>query len=60
MGEPDLGDVETRVDARPDLIDRIEAGDALALVELIEDATGAKARSVKVTVPRPAAPAAGG
>lgn len=53
-------EIEARVEERGDLVDRIHQGDTLALGELLEHATGAKPRSVKVTVPRPAAPAAGG
>jgi hypothetical protein len=58
--QPEPRDVETRVDERDDLIDRIDQGDDAALAELFEHATGARVRSVKVTVPRPAAPAIGG
>ncbi len=59
VDQPDPVDVEARVDERDDLVDRIDRGDSTALGELFEHATGAKVRSVKVTVPRPAAPAVG-
>lgn len=52
-------DVEARVAERDDLLDRLDAGDSAALGELLEHATGAKVASVKVTLPRHAAPAAG-
>ncbi len=52
--------VEARVAERDDLVDRVAQGDAAALGELFEHATGAKVRSVKVTLPAPASPAAGG
>lgn len=45
-------DAEARVDERGDLVERIARGDALALVELLEYASGAKARSVGVISPR--------
>ncbi len=57
--QPEHNDVEALVEERDDLVERIERGDPLALVELLEHTTGAKARSVKVTVPRPGASAAG-
>jgi hypothetical protein len=60
VGQPDEQDIETRVEERRDLLDRMDQGDIIALVELLEYATGAKARSVKITIPRPAAPAPGG
>lgn len=53
-------DIKARVEERGDLLDRLDQGDTVALAELLEHATGAKARSVKVTLPRPSAPAAGG
>ena len=53
-------DVEARVDERDDLVERIAQGDTAALGELFEYATGAMVRSVKVTLPDPVAPAAGG
>lgn len=53
-------EVSTRVAERDDLVDRIDQGDTAALGELFEHATGATVASVKVTVPRPAAPLAGG
>ena len=52
--------VEARVDERDDLVDRIALGDTVALGELFEHATGAKVRSVKVTLPDPVSPAAAG
>ena len=45
-------EVEARVDERPDLLERLDAGDTAALGELIEHATGAKVKNVKVTLPR--------
>ncbi len=60
VGKSEERDIEARVEERGDLLDRLDQGDTVALAELLEHATGAKARSVKVTVPRPSAPAAGG
>jgi hypothetical protein len=60
VAQPEQRDVEAKVDERDDLVERIDRGDSAALGELFEHATGAKVRSVKVTVPRPAAPAVGG
>ena len=60
VDQPELSDIEARVEERPDLLDRLDQGDTVAIAELLEHVTGAKARSVKVTVPRPAAPAPGG
>jgi hypothetical protein len=59
VNRPDDAEMDSRVAERDDLVERIAQGDGLALVELIEHGTGAKARSVKITLPRPAAPAAG-
>ncbi|MGH9222642.1 MAG: hypothetical protein ACRD2W_02295 [Acidimicrobiales bacterium] len=53
-------EVEARVSERPDLLDRIQKGDPLAIAEMLEHATGATARSVKVTAPRPGGPEADG
>ena len=52
--------VEARIDERADLLDRLEDGDSAVLGELFEHVTGAKVRSVKVTLPAPAAGAADG
>ena len=60
MAQSDERDVEALVKERDDLIDRIDAGDSAALGEFFEHATGAKVRSLKVTVPRPIAPPVGG
>jgi len=46
------GEVEASVEERSDLLDRLDAGDSAALGELIEHATGAKVKNVKVTLPR--------
>ena len=53
-------DVEERVLEREDLIERSGQGDAGALGELFEHATGAQVKSVKVTIPRSVAPPNGG
>lgn len=52
--------MDAKVAEREDLVERVARGDGVALAELLEHATGATPRSVKVTVPRPGAAAAGG
>jgi hypothetical protein len=46
VDQPELSDIEARVEERPDLLDCHDQGDTVALAELMEHATGAKARSV--------------
>ncbi len=53
-------EIDARVAERDDLVERIAEGDSGALGELLEHATGAKIRSIKVTLPDPAAPSPGG
>lgn len=53
IAEHDDPEMDSLVAERDDLLVRIREGDALALSEMIEHATGAKALSVKVTPPRP-------
>lgn len=60
MTQPDDSDMDAKVAEREDLVERISRGDGVALAELLEHATGTTPRSVKVTVPRPGAAAAGG
>lgn len=57
-GRPTDDELEARVKERDDLLDRLDQGDSAALGELFEHATGAKVRSVKVSLPRLAAPGA--
>ena len=52
--------MDAKVAEREDLVERVGQGDGVALAELLEHATGATPLSVKVTVPRPGAAAAGG
>lgn len=49
-GDPEM---DYLVAERNDLVERIAHGDGLALAEVIEHTTGAKARAVRVTLPRP-------
>ncbi len=58
-GRPSDEEVEACVNEHDDLLDRLDAGDSLALGELLEHATGTKVASVRVTLPRRGAPAAG-
>lgn len=58
-GRPTDDELAARVNERDDLLDRLDEGDSTALGELFEHTTGAKVGSVKVTLPRPVAPAAG-